>query len=88
MLFCDRNNNKQLIKQVIFFSFSLFCYLLVAYHNVVFSRKYSDAPPATYSSVPQVINQKTLPSYYKRPQISTVDIRNRERKKYIPLFNL
>lgn len=28
-----------------------------AYHNLIFSRKYSDAPPATYSNVPQVFER-------------------------------
>ena len=29
-------------------------YLIAAYHNVIFSRKYSDAPPPLYTSVPEV----------------------------------
>ena len=29
-------------------------FLFTAYHNVAFSRKYGDAPPATYTSIPQV----------------------------------
>merc|ERR1712038_1508204 len=28
-----------------------------AYHNLIFSRKYSDAPPATYENVPQVFER-------------------------------
>ena len=35
----------------------IYCFIFFpAYHNLIFSRKYSDAPPATYENVPQVIN--------------------------------
>ena len=39
----------------------IFCFIFfAAYHNLIFSRKYSDAPPATYENVPQVINRMII----------------------------